>query len=106
MLWIAEVVDRANEKLDDHQASIGPTYFMPKDGRLDESRISMIWKHNVLPYIEERLFGDREKLEDFKLSTPSNEVQDAEDGQKEAETDAGTSDDTAAGTEGEPGSDD
>ncbi len=106
VLWIAEVVDRANEKLDDHQASIGPTYFMPKDGRLDESRISMIWKHNVLPYIEERLFGDREKLEDFKLSTPSNEVQDAEDGQKEAETDAGTSDDTAAGTEGEPGSDD
>ena len=106
VLWIAEVVDRANEKLDDHQASIGPTYFMPKDGRLDESRINMIWKHNVLPYIEERLFGDREKLEDFKLSTPSNEVQDAEDGQKEAETDAGTSDGTAAGAESEPGSDD
>ena len=106
VLWIAKVVDRANEKLDDHQASIGPTYFMPKDGRLDESRISMIWKHNVLPYIEERLFGDREKLKDFDLSKLRKEVKDAEDGQKGAVTDAGTSDGTAAGAESEPGSDD
>ena len=110
--WIAEVVDRANERLDDHQASIGPTYFMPKDERLDEARIRMIWKHNVLPYIEERLFGDRDKLKDFDLntlrdlSTLRKEVEDAEDGQKEAETDAGTSDNTAAGAEGEPDSND
>lgn len=70
---IAKVVDLANEKLDDHQASIGPTYFI-KDGRLDEDRIQKIWKHNVLPYIEERLFGDREKLADFDLKTLRREV--------------------------------
>ena len=106
VLWIAEVVDRANEKLDDYQASIGPTYFIPKDQRLDQTRIDRIWKHNVLPYIEERLFGDREKLKDFDLSKLKKEVKDAKDGQKEAETDAGTSDDTAAGAEGEPDSND
>ena len=105
VLWIAEVVDRANEKLDDHQASIGPTYFMPRSG-LDETRIDRIWKHNVLPYIEERLFGDRDKLKDFDLSKLTKEVEGAEDEQKEAETDAGTSDGTAAGAESEPGSDD
>ena len=71
---IAQVVDLANEKLDDHQASIGPTYFMPKDGRLDEDKIQKTWKHNVLPYIEERLFGDREKLADFALETLRREV--------------------------------
>lgn len=82
---IAKVVDRANEKLDDHQASIGPTYFMPKDGRLDEDRIQKTWKHNVLPYIEERLFGDREKLADFDLETLRREVK----GRKNSEDDSG-----------------
>lgn len=63
--WIADVVDRANDKLADHHASIGPTYFMSKN--LDERWIRMTWKHNILPYIEERFFGDRTKLDDFKL---------------------------------------
>lgn len=82
---IAQVVDLANEKLDDHQASIGPTYFMPKDGRLDEDGIQKTWKHNVLPYIEERLFGDREKLADFDLETLRREVK----GRKNSEDDSG-----------------
>ena len=63
--WIADVVDRANEKLADHHASIGPTYFMRKN--LDKRWIRMTWKHNILPYIEERFFGDRTKLDDFEL---------------------------------------
>ena len=31
MSWVADIVDRANEKLDNQQAAIGPSYFM-KDG--------------------------------------------------------------------------
>ena len=45
--WVADVVDRANRKLNDRQAAIGPSYFM-KDG-LDEEMVGLIWEHNVLP---------------------------------------------------------
>ena len=51
-------MDRANAELNDRDASIGPSYFM-KDG-LNEEKVKMVWEHNVLPYIEERLFGEDE----------------------------------------------
>ena len=68
MEWVADVVDRANEKLergnpDDRHAAIGPSYFMKPD--LTEERARRIWKHDVLPYIEERLYGERDRLAEF-----------------------------------------
>ena len=75
MSWIADVVDLANTKLDDHQASIGPTYFMRKNPPLDDNWIRMTWKHNVLPYIEERFFGDRDRLAEFDLDKLQQEAQ-------------------------------
>ncbi|MDE2659969.1 MAG: AAA family ATPase [Acidobacteriota bacterium] len=65
--WVEDVVRKANEKLDDRHAAIGPSFFM-REG-LDEARVETIWKHNVLPYIEERLFGQEERLKDFDLDT-------------------------------------
>ena len=66
MEWVADVVDRANEKLrDDRHAAIGPSYFM-KEG-LDEDAVRRIWKHSVLPYIEELLFGQGDRLGEFDL---------------------------------------
>ena len=67
MVWVADVVDKANELLkDDRHAAIGPSYFMKED--IDEEDVRRIWKHSVLPYIEERLFGDDNRIEEFKLS--------------------------------------
>ena len=67
MEWVADVVDRANAQLqDDRNAAIGPSYFMKPD--LDDDAVKRIWEYNVLPYIEERLFGyDSNQLEDFAL---------------------------------------
>ena len=65
MAWVADVVDRANRELDDRQAAIGPSFFM-KPG-LDEDAVRRIWKHNVLPYVEERLAGEHDRLDDFDL---------------------------------------
>ena len=66
MGWVAVVVDEANKKLNDTQAAIGPSYFMKKG--LDEEMARLVWEHNVLPYIEERLFGDRgDRLAEFAL---------------------------------------
>ena len=77
MVWVADIVDRANEKLDDRQAAIGPSYFM-KDN-LDERKVNLIWEHNVIPYIEERLYGEDDRLDEFALDTLRREVR--EEGQ-------------------------
>jgi DNA polymerase III delta prime subunit len=64
-LWIEDVLKEANEKLDDRHAAIGPSYFM--DEELDSAKIEVIWRHSVLPYIEERLFGQEDRLKEFDL---------------------------------------
>ena len=58
MDWVADIVDTANKELNDRDAAIGPSYFLKKN--LNEEKVKMVWEHNVLPYIEERLFGEDE----------------------------------------------
>jgi len=66
MEWVADVVEEANKLLEeDKHAAIGPSYFMKE--HLDKSVAERIWKHSVLPYIEERLFGDDIRLDEFDL---------------------------------------
>ena len=67
MGWVADAVERVNEKLkDDRHAAIGPSYFM-REG-LDDATVERIWKHSVLPYIEERRFGGDQGTREFELS--------------------------------------
>ena len=93
MEWVADVVERANEKLrEDRHAAIGPSYFMKDD--LDEEAVTRIWKHSVLPYIEERLFGEGDRLGEFDLDTLRREtdrggVQDPDEGQEGGDADDG-----------------
>ena len=70
MEWVADVVAEANRLLlvdgNDRQAAVGPSYFM-RPG-LDDATVARIWRYGVLPYIEERLFGQRDsELAQFKL---------------------------------------
>lgn len=65
MGWVVDLVKRTNAKLDDRQAAIGPTYFMKKS--LSEEKVRLIWEHNVLPYIEEHLYGETDRLAEFDL---------------------------------------
>ena len=68
MEWVADVVELANEKRElkqDRHAAIGPSYFMAPG--LDGAAVERIWKHSVLPYIEERLFVEREGLGELHL---------------------------------------
>ena len=89
--WVADLVDRANAELKDHHAAIGPSYFMKKD--LDETSVRRIWKHSILPYIEERLFGEIDRVKEFdidKLRGADAHVSASEDGmvQEEGGTEA------------------
>ena len=73
MEWVAEVVDAANRKLaDDPHAAIGPSYFM-REG-LDVAGVERVWEHSVKPYLEERLFGNSERLAEFELGKLIAEV--------------------------------
>ena len=67
--WVADVVERANELLQqDRHAAIGPSYFMKPN--LDENDVDRIWEHNVRPYIQELLFGyGGNRMEEFTLES-------------------------------------
>jgi len=62
--WVADVVDRANERLD-RNVQIGPSYFMRDD--LDEATVARIWRTSVLPSIEDQFFGREGELEDLQF---------------------------------------
>ncbi len=73
MEGVAKVVERANEKLShDRHAAIGPSYFIKKG--LDKKIVRRIWQHSVLPYIEERLFGDENRIKEFDFEKLCIEV--------------------------------
>ena len=64
--WVSDVVEEANRLLEKYEhAAIGPSYFMKEC--LTEKVVRRIWKHSVLPYIEDLLFGDDNSLDQFAL---------------------------------------
>jgi MoxR-like ATPase len=66
LAWVADVVDRANEQLQDRHAAVGPSHFMRDD--LDASWVDLIWQHSILPYVAEQLFGEESRLDEFDLT--------------------------------------
>lgn len=65
LLWVADVVDRANELADNRHLTIGPSHFMRAD--LSEEWVELIWDHAILPYFAEQFFGDDERLRALQL---------------------------------------
>ncbi len=71
--WVADAIDLVNKKLeDDRHVAIGPSYFMGTDEEgnavvTDETSVRRIWKHSVLPYIEEHLFGNLDSMDEWDL---------------------------------------
>ena len=95
MAWVADVVDRANENLNDRHAVIGPSHFMVDN--LDEALVQLKWEHSILPHIEEHFFDEPDRLADFKLqklrgvATSSDSVEDeAQAGVDEMEEQVGS----------------
>ena len=71
--WVAAVVEEANRQLEEYKhAAIGPSYFM-KEG-LQKEDVPRIWKHSVLPYVEELLFGDDMKIKQLQFKSLCGKV--------------------------------
>jgi MoxR-like ATPase len=64
MSWVADVVDNANAKLD-RNVAIGPSHFMRRD--LDHETVGRIWRHSVMPTVEEHYFGQEDRIAEFTL---------------------------------------
>ena len=78
LLWIVKLLDLANAKLSDRHLAIGPSHFMRKD--LDEEWVKRIWDYSILPYIEEQLFGQEERLAEFEYVKLRDEARAADTG--------------------------
>ena len=68
-IWLADVVDEVNRRLGDREIALGPSYFLDADHELTEARIQSLWRHAVLPYLEEQFFGREELRADYELET-------------------------------------
>lgn len=62
--WIADLVDMVNAELIDDlggpHLQIGPSHFMVKG--IDQARLEKIWRYNIMPFIEDQLFGEPAKI--------------------------------------------
>ena len=71
--WVAAVVEEANRQLEEYKhAAIGPSYFMKEE--LQKEDVPRIWKHSVLPYVEELLFGDDMKIKQLQFKSLCGKV--------------------------------
>jgi 5-methylcytosine-specific restriction protein B len=65
---VANIVDKLNAELRERfgpHLQVGPSYFMKED--LDETALQRVWDYDVMPFLEDQLFGQEEELERFKL---------------------------------------
>jgi 5-methylcytosine-specific restriction protein B len=65
MTWVATVVDRANELLEDRNLQIGPSHFMRDN--LDDTWVRRIWKYSIIPYVQEHFFDEPDRVDDFDM---------------------------------------
>ena len=79
MAEVASYVDQLNamlrERFGDH-LQVGHSYFMVED--LDESRLDRIWEVDILPFLEDQLFGKEAELEQFRLAAIKRRAEGAE----------------------------
>jgi len=65
MRYVADLVEKLNQQLGDRQAAVGPSHFMKKG--LNRRWLDLIWKHAVMPHVEELFFGDPGRVAAFEL---------------------------------------
>ena len=72
LLWVADVVDRANRLLGERHLAIGPSHFMRPD--LTEGMVGVIWEHSIIPYLEEHYWDEDNRVREFDLDRLRAEV--------------------------------
>ncbi|MEV6906061.1 AAA family ATPase [Amycolatopsis sp. NPDC051071] len=76
--WIADAVEKANDKIADPDAAIGPSHFF-RDTAIDDAWLELIWEHAVLPTLRDHFHGRTHELEELSLAALRKEVTGAAD---------------------------
>lgn len=67
--WVAELVEMVNadlmRDLGGPHLQIGPSHFMQHG--LDEAALRRIWAYNVVPFIEDQLFGEPARIREYEF---------------------------------------
>lgn len=54
----ARLLATLNSLIRDRAYRVGPSYLMPRDGNLSDVRLHEIWRHEILPLLEESHYGE------------------------------------------------
>jgi 5-methylcytosine-specific restriction protein B len=96
---VATYLDRLNARLRERfgrNLQVGHSYFMVND--LDDAMLESIWKADIMPFLEDQLFGHEDELETFSL----NAIQSGQQGVvRVAPNEVGYADDQAEGIRAE-----
>jgi len=69
LAWIADLLELTNKNLDDDgiewHLHVGHSHFMRPD--LDEDQLRLVWKHSVMPMLEEYFYRQPERLARYQL---------------------------------------
>ena len=74
--WVVALVSAVNSELEkelggDH-LQLGPSHFMKTD--LNDGGFERVWKYNIEPFIEDQLFGNPDKIKQFRLDAVWNDT--------------------------------
>ena len=72
LMWLAEVLDRANERLNDRDLAIGPSHFMANE--LDETKARRAWENSVIPTLREYFHSNADRLAAFDFEALKAEI--------------------------------
>ncbi|MFT9846525.1 McrB family protein [Aneurinibacillus sp. REN35] len=79
MIWIAELVHRANKQINHPDFFLGHSFFMNRG--LTDEKFARIWKYEVLPYLEEYFAYEPERLREYTLDALLEREGDTGEGQ-------------------------
>jgi 5-methylcytosine-specific restriction enzyme B len=77
--WLADAVAKANEKIADPDAAIGPSHFF-RQTPIDDSWLDLVWDHAVLPSLRDHFHGREGELAGLSLAQLRAEVTGSTDG--------------------------
>lgn len=92
MIGVAGIMESLNSRLRERfgtHLQVGPSYFMRKD--LTDEVLKSVWAHDIMPFLEDQLFGHEEELANYTLDSLRGE---------------GNADDKAEGIPADPGTPD
>jgi 5-methylcytosine-specific restriction protein B len=75
MSYVAQMIDKVNDLIDDRNAGIGPSHFLVDNPEtLNDEWAKEIWNHSILPALADRFFDKPSEMSQFAFDTIRDQV--------------------------------